>query len=71
MVNGATQHVRDARLQFTVLLPDTPNQPIDVHDHSVGLHMAVVDKSCVHLLNTEWESPGAYILLDRAEGDGS
>lgn len=62
---------RDPRLPFTVLLADTPGQPIEIHDHSVGLHMVLVEKSFVHLLSTDWDAPGVYLLLDPVETDGT
>lgn len=62
---------RDSRLPFTVLLADTPGQPIEIHDHSVGLHMLLVEKSSVHLLTTDWDVPGVYLLLAPVHGDGA
>lgn len=62
---------RDARLPFTVLLPDSPTAPIEIQDHSVGLLMTVVEKSAVHRLDETWDSPGVYVLLDQHEDDGS
>lgn len=61
---------RDSRLPFTTLLPDSALQPIEVHDHSVGLRMAIVEKSAVRLLDDDWDVPGAYVLLDRVQEDG-
>lgn len=63
--------LRDARLPFTVLLPDTAGQPIEVHDHSIGLRMALAETAVVGLLGEEWERPGVYILLDPLADDGS
>lgn len=62
---------RDPRLPFTVLLADTAGRPIDIHDHSVGLHMVLVEKSCVHLLGADWDTPGVYLLLDPTASDGT
>ena len=62
---------RDPRLPFTVLLPDTRLLPIEIYDHSVTLRMALVEKDAVHLLDASWERPGAYILLDPVEADGT
>jgi hypothetical protein len=62
---------RDSRLPFTVLMPDTANQPIEVHDHSVGLHMALVEKSYTKLLDQDWDGPGVYLLFDALQPDGS
>lgn len=62
---------RDARLPFTVLLPDTRLEPIEIHDHSVALKMALVEKDAVALLGTDWDRPGVYILLDGVSEDSS
>lgn len=62
---------RDPRLPFTVLLADAPGQPIEIHDHSVGLHMVLVEKSWVHRLSSEWDVPGVYLLLDPVQADGA
>jgi hypothetical protein len=62
---------RDARLPFTVLLPDTRLEPIENHDHSVALKMALVEKDAVALLGSEWDRPGVYILLDGVSEDSS
>lgn len=62
---------RDARLPFTVLLPDTRLEPIEIHDHSVALRMALVEKDAVALLGAEWDRPGVYILLDGVSEDAS
>lgn len=62
---------RDARLPFTVLLADVPGQPIEIHDHSVGLHMVLVEKSSVYQLNRDWDVAGVYLLLDLVQEDGS
>ena len=61
---------RDPRLPFTVLLPDTRLLPIEIHDHSVTLRMALVEKDAVHLLDESWDRPGVYVLLDAVEPDG-
>lgn len=62
---------RDPRLPFTVLLADEPGQPIEIHDHSVGLHMVLVEKSWVHRLSSDWDVPGVYLLLDPVQADGT
>jgi hypothetical protein len=62
---------RDARLPFTVLLPDTSRSPIEIHDHSVGLRMVLVEKQSVHFLSSEWDVPGVYLLLDPVQADGT
>lgn len=63
--------VRDPRLPFTVLLPDSRLQPIEIYDHSVALRMALVEKDAVHLLDQTWDRPGAYVLLDPVAVDGT
>lgn len=62
---------RDPRLPFTVLLPDTRLQPIEIHDHSVALRMALVEKDAVALLDSEWDRPGVYVLLDGVSEDST
>lgn len=62
---------RDARLPFTVLLPDTRLEPIEIRDHSVALKMALVEKDAVSLLDGDWDRPGVYILLDGVSEDSS
>ncbi|MEV8233603.1 hypothetical protein [Micrococcus luteus] len=70
-MHKASPPERDSRLPFTVLLADAPGQPIEIHDHSVGLHMVLVEKSSVHRLNTDWDVTGVYLLLDLVQADGS
>lgn len=70
-MHKATPPERDPRLPFTVLLEDVPGQPIEIHDHSVGLHMVLVEKSSVYRLNREWDVAGVYLLLDLVQADGS
>lgn len=62
---------RDDRLPFTVLLPDTRLQPIQIHDHLTSLRMALVEKDAVHLLDQSWDRPGVYVLLDGVSEDST
>jgi hypothetical protein len=62
---------RDDRLPFTVLLPDSGNQPIEIHDHLTALRLCVVEKDSVGLLSEAWDAPGAYVLLSRIEPTGT
>ncbi len=62
---------RDARQPFTVLLPDGPRKPLEIHDNEVGLVMALVDKASVQALGEDWNSVGVYILLGPVAADGS
>src|SRR5699024_959498 len=71
MTSPTASESRDTRLPFTVLLDDTPGHPIEIEDQSVGLRMAIVEKSFVHLLGEDWDAPGAYILLDNRQSDGT
>lgn len=66
---SATQ--RDGRLPFTVLLPDTRLEPVEIHDHLSSLRMALVEKDSVHLLDRNWDRPGVYLLLDGVAEDSS
>lgn len=63
--------LRDTRQPFTVLLPDAPRTPIEIHDIEVGLAMALVDKSCVQLLDDQWNATGAYVLLGPVKDDST
>lgn len=63
--------LRDTRQPFTVLWPDAPRTPIEIHDIEVGLAMALVDKSCVQLLDDQWNATGAYVLLGPVKDDGT
>ena len=60
----------DDRLPFTCLVPDAPGV-IDVYDQTAALRMAVVDRVAVPMITEDWDVPGAYLLLDRPEPDGS
>lgn len=62
--------MRDSRLPFTVLLPDEPDEPVEIHDHSVSLRMAIVLKNSIARLGTDWDAPGVYVLLDAHDADG-
>lgn len=67
-----SQHAerRDDRLPFTCLVPDAPGV-IDIYDQTAALDMAVVDREAVHALGGAWDAPGAHVLLDRPNADGS
>ncbi len=62
---------RDARLPFTVLLPDTRLQQIEIHDHLTSLRMVLVEKDAVDLLGPSWDRPGVYVLLDGVAEDST
>lgn len=63
--------MRDSRLPFTVLLPDTRTEPIEIHDHLTALRLCLVEKDGVKHLDDSWDVPGAYVLLDAPDADGS
>lgn len=63
--------MRDTRLPFTVLLPDDPAVPIEIHDHSVSLQMAVAAKDSISKLDSTWDAPGVYVLLDAPDAEGN
>lgn len=44
---------RDSRLPFTVLLPDSREDPIEIHDHLTSLRMSVIEKGTVRLLDAD------------------
>lgn len=54
----------DTRLPFTVLLPDSWHEPLEIHDQMTALCMAIVEKDCVKHLDASWDRPGLYVLLD-------
>jgi hypothetical protein len=63
--------MRDSRLPFTVLLPDTRTEPIEIHDHLTALRLCLVEKDGVKFLDDSWDVPGAYVLLDAPDADGA
>jgi len=63
--------MRDSRLPFTVLLPDTRTEPIEIHDHLTALRLCLVEKDGVKFLDDSWDVPGAYVLLDAPAADGA
>ncbi len=67
-MNKATS---DDRLPFHVLVASDPTTPIDVYEQSAALQLAVLDRSSVKSLSSEWDAPGVYILLDRHASDGT
>lgn len=60
----------DDRLPFTCLVPDAQGV-IDIYDQTAALRIAVVDREAAHQLGDEWDTPGAYLLLDVPAADGS
>jgi len=55
-----------------MLLPDNRDAPIEIHDHMTSLRMSVIEKGTVRSLDEDaWNVPGAYVLLDAPDGDGS
>lgn len=60
----------DDRLPFTCLVPDGPGV-IDIYDQTAALRTALVEREAVHGLSDDWDVPGAYVLLDRPQADGS
>lgn len=57
-------------LPLTLLIPESAAAPIEVFDQHAALKMAVVDRPGAHLLDSDWEMPGMYLLLDRHDTDG-
>lgn len=58
-------------LPVTALLPGSLVEPIVIYDSLTALRMAVVERAGAHLLGSEWDIPGDYILLDPVDGDGN
>lgn len=58
-------------LPFTVLVPDTAVNPIELYDQHAALKVAVAERSGAHLLEPEWDAPGVYLLVDRPDQDGT
>jgi hypothetical protein len=58
-------------LPLTLLVPESAATPIEVLDQHAALKMAVVDRSGAHLLGSDWDLPGVYLLLDRHHEDGN
>jgi hypothetical protein len=63
--------VKDDRLPFHVLVPADPGSPIDAYEQSAALQLAILDRTSVKALTTDWDAPGVYILLDRHASDGT
>lgn len=58
-------------LPVTVLLPDTAADPIVMFDAHAALRLALVERDAAHLLDSGWETPGNYILLDLPSNEGT
>lgn len=67
MSDEAQANVVDDRMPFTVLVPDSPYEPIELFDQSAALRMTLVDIQGVSRLDASWDSPGVYVLLDRVD----
>lgn len=61
----------DNRLPFTVLLPDSWREPIEIHDQMTALCLAIVEKDSVRYLDDSWDRPGLYVLLDTPGPSGT
>lgn len=48
---------------FTVLVPQTPREPVVIYNNQAALRMALVEKESLLLLDADWDVPGLYLLL--------
>ena len=60
----------DEASPFTVLIPQSPSDPIVIYNDQAALRMAVADKDAITLLDADWERPGVYLLLYPVGADG-
>lgn len=44
---------------------------MEIHDHLSSLRMALVEKDSVHLLESDWDRSGVYLLLDGVAADST
>jgi hypothetical protein len=62
---GIESHVvnYDEATPFTTLIPQSPFDPIVIHNDGAALRLAVVERDAIALLDGTWERPGVYLLL--------
>lgn len=58
-------------LRLTSLITESVVDPILIYDDHAALCMGVTERAVAHLLPSEWEVPGVYILLDPLGLDGT
>lgn len=58
-------------LPITALLPDSTASPVLLFDGQSALRMAVVERDWINGLDTDWDTPGVYVLLDPINADGT
>lgn len=69
-ISVTTPGLNDA-LPVTTLLPDSAADPIVIYDATAALRLAIVERDAARLLSAEWDEPGAYVLLDLPNADGT
>ena len=57
-----TSHQRDTT-HFTILVPGSYDQPMEIYEQSAAIHMAVLKREYVNAVGEEWNVAGTYILL--------
>ncbi len=62
---------KDDALPLTALVPETASVPITVYDGTAALCAAIVERDGAHMLSSEWDVPGIYLLVDPILPDGS
>jgi hypothetical protein len=60
----------DDVLPLKVLVPVSTHGPFEIVVEHTALRLAVADRDLLRSLNDSWEVPGAYLLLDRPDGEG-
>ncbi|GAA3239905.1 hypothetical protein [Actinocorallia longicatena] len=63
--------VNKDHLSANVVIPETPEEPIELYIDHAALCVAVVEREGVRQLAPDWDVPGAYILLDRPGAIGT
>ena len=69
MSNRLEETLHEA-LPLTTLLPDSAADPIVMFDAHAALRLALVERDAAHLIGTDWDQPGVYLLLDLPDSDG-
>ena len=68
---GTFESVSTDIFPFTVLVPDTPGEAIELIDRNHALRLAYVHRDFIARLADKWDVSGIYVLLDPIGADGS
>lgn len=67
----ATTTSASEALPVTVLIPESVGEPVVIYESHAALRVTIVERDGAHLLSSDYDAPGAYILLDLPDADGS